>query len=198
MKDICISAPAGSGNTFCQSLLFNNTKANYFSLDHEAKSIKANKHNIYLLRNPYDCVASATERHYVLNDKYFDQMDRHQITDLESINHFIEIYTEKYKDFLFYTRYDESIFKATFEYLTNNSESLISRVVDFFDIERTDKFNDQEVIESIKDSGMTNRVPREKSEDRKLIDKMTLDNEELAIVYKFYLDYKQILQSTEI
>jgi hypothetical protein len=202
MQDIKFISPPGSGNTFAIFLLNQTLKCQIDGVSHKWKDLDKDGNRIFLLRNPYDCIASATERH--LDTVNHDSMGDRKISikNIDDVVNEINLYTHKYYEFLKRARNKKILFSSTFEFLSLNPIGFVKKVSNFFDIE-IDHSNlnsnlSAEVFEGIKKSKLANRSPRDKTESRNKIDELVRNNVDINLFYKEYIQYRDILQSTEI
>ena len=197
---LAINAPPGSGNVFCQHLFKKNLNAQIKWLNHESLGFdnRENAHNIFLLRNPYDVIASGIEIRFLdtVNEeqsRFFDDVD-FRIQD-KIIRHLSE-----YNRFMnLAKRYDNEITTISFEFLTKTPDKCLEYVSKKFDIPfNEERWSDERIKEDIKNSEhVPTRVPREKSEFRKKIDLAVKENGLLQYTYEQYVLFRDQVQLTE-
>jgi len=86
---------------------------------------------------------------------------------------------------------------VTFEFLTNQPEEFLISIAKRFDLkflqERQPAY---EILRRMK-SQSESRAPRGKTAERKEIDRIVRNNENMPLLYEKYLKLKEIIQSTE-
>jgi hypothetical protein len=200
-KTISINSPAGSGNVFCQYLFERNldTKIKWSHHNVLAFEQREGTHNIFLLRDPYDAVASGVEITILdtFNEKnqsvFFDDLD-FKIKDKTIIQ-----LAEYHRFMNIAERYDNVITTITFDFLTSTPDKCLEYVSKKFDIPfRKQGLSAERIkgeIKSIED--ISTRVPREKSDLRKKIDLAVRDHIPLEYAYKQYILFRDNIQLTE-
>jgi len=196
-----ISSPAGSGNTFLRVLLetlfYNEVKD---TVSHTADKMENDLKKIYILRNPYDNIASAVERHLISsNDKFiedkFDIIDKNKL-DIKIVNH-----TKEYNNFINNFKNHENLIAITFEFLTQDTINCAKYIAKKFNLEINKNYLssklDKKILYRLSNSDSANRAPRPKHVDRIAIDNMLKNDYDISELYNLYLKEKQILQSTE-
>ena len=202
MTNIEFVSPAGSGNTFAMYLLNKTLNCQIESLSHESRDLNKNGNQVFLLRNPYDCISSAIERHLdtVNTDSLEDEIIN--INNIDDLVNEMNLYTNEYYSFLKKAKNKKILFSSTFEFLTLNPIGFVKKASKFFDIEIDHSHLNSnlslEIFDGIKKSKLANRAPRDKTESRNKIDDLVRNNVDINLFYKEYIEYRDILQSTEI
>jgi hypothetical protein len=203
MTTIKITAPAGSGNTFATHLFQKALKCDVdVNSPHDPEELEKAGNKVFILRNPYDCIASAAERHLdTVNDKYMSEVTC-SIDDTDSLDKYIEIYCNKYHWFLQKYKDAEDLLLCSFEFVTLNPVGFAEKVANHFNIEldrsKLDDTVEDVIFDELKKANLPNRAPREKNESRKIIEHMIQHNAQVADLHKQYIEIIKILQSTEI
>lgn len=186
-KDVVISSPAGSGMTYSLRLIrtiFSNINkyVRVYAGGHDRKDIEVPTPQIVLLRNPYDSIASGAERWLdTSNHKPFKGQKLYNISDVDGVKDQISCEANRYFEFLDGAEKFDYIKFVTFETLTQNPSLFIEIVKKYFDIDdsitKLDVTHDkiQSVFTDLVKNGEGNRIPRDKSESRDLIDKWVSD-----------------------
>jgi hypothetical protein len=178
MDVIKISCPAGSGMNFAQQLLQKSLynaehENNIWTGGHERIDILEEVPTLVILRNPYDAVASATERHLrsANHDSFKNDLNLIEDSDMHTMVGLIA--TEKYRYLEFFRDIEDlpHVKILTFETLTQKPEIFVEKVVKHFEIKsKIIKRSSEEIIKAVIDSGNENRVPRKISPGRHKID----------------------------
>lgn len=178
MTTILLSSPCGSGQTFAIELLKSNFDILCMSSGHEKKDLLNDALQVVILRNPYDAIASGAERYMnTSNHKGLLEEEKLNISDIEGIKYQIsrgeeERYFEFFKDIENF----KNIKIFSFELITENSKKFIDEVGKFF--KHTPLHNEKEennIFKKLAESGYANRIPREKSDSRIVIDNLILE-----------------------
>jgi hypothetical protein len=195
-KTITVVSSAGSGNVFCQHLISNNLEANIRWVSHNLEKVDKNGINIVFIRNPYDNIASALE---ITLFEISEEQKEFFINSPARINRRIADTLEEYKKYINYSRHFDYITPITFELLTEDPDKFLKYISEKFEIPyKETRLSAEEVKTKINKMGApNNRIPREKSDFRKVIDEYVSNNQLVANVYKEYVEYKDIVQSTE-
>lgn len=202
MKDIKFVSPAGSGNTFAIYLLNKTLNCEIGRISHESRDLNEDENLAFLLRNPYDCISSAIERGLdtVNTDSLEDQIIN--IDNIDDLVNEMNLYTNEYYNFLKKAKNKKILFSSTFEFLTLNPIGFVKKASKFFDIEidhsHLNSTLSLEIFDGIRKSKLANRAPRDKTESRNKIDDLVRNNVKIDLFYKEYIEYRDILQSTEI
>jgi hypothetical protein len=199
MDNIKIACPAGSGMNFAICLLKPsfNYEVEFLAAGHERSDIIEEVPTLVILRDPYDAIASGTERflrssgHAYFKDSPFLMQD-------ENIAEIVSIITREESTYLnFFTNIKNlgHVKVLTFDTLTKNPDLFVKMVAKYFNIKSSIKQVDtKEVLKSVVDSGNANRVPREASPSRKTIDRymraLYLPNEFKSLKVYFALKEK--------
>lgn len=174
-----IAAPAGSGSNFALSLLNSATERYRFSsIGHERKDFQDKESVIVILRNPYDTVASGAER-WIKSSKhefFLESEDLVEETDLAGIKERIFWEELRYYDFFKNIEKLNNVKILSFELLTENPDSFIEQVTEFFGIRNNfDRLPDSEIFDLIAEDGRANRVPRAELPGRTIINELIVD-----------------------
>lgn len=197
---VIINSPEGSGNTFAKVALY--SVACSAPLKHNYQLLNAGDNNIFILRNPYDCILSAMELPF-LNDKSKERkVDlNHPLTDQEVNTHITQYlnYLDNYNN--------EKVYAVTFEFLTKNPKKFVKNVALKFDIKidlyKVNFITEESVIKTLIDKN-SNRAPVRDDNPRKKIDLRNqikedlFKNKKMEDLFPIYLEHKNKLQSTEI
>ena len=192
-KEIIINSPPGSGNMFCQSLMKENLHFELKWVNHDPEKFDEHLINLFILRNPYDAVASSIELLYhdlaIKNKKYFLDNYKFRIgnTIIEQLN--------IYNTFLNYAKKFNYIHTADFDIITTQPELFLDTISKKFDIPfKKNMVNHEDVkLEMLKDKFLATRLPREKSDLRKIIDKEVRRYYLVKDTHEMYLEYKKEL-----
>jgi hypothetical protein len=199
MNKIKVTSPAGSGNSFLRTLIQDNINCECEMSEHRFEGYST-ENQVFILRNPKDTIASATERHLVgSKDKFVP--NEIEANDTNSLNEIIEQLMRKYRTFLLNIEDRSNIMPITFEFLTTQTEKCISEIAKRFSFmmnEKSDSEMSKNAILSLIGADMGNRVPRgPKSDGRQIIDSLVDANPMLEELNQLYLDIFSKLQSTE-
>jgi hypothetical protein len=189
LKKITINSPAGSGNVFCQFLIGGNMFANLSFAGHDVRAFDYHGINLYILRSPYDTIASGVE----IN---FEALDwRGQEFFLENFDYMIKdsIISQQwdYDRFLHYAQSFDHVTTVDFELLTKSPQDFLDLISKKFDIPFKEKrLATEDTINSLKkDRILRNRLPRDPSEIRKKINLAVNSHEPLKYSYQAYSEY---------
>jgi hypothetical protein len=200
MKILKINSPAGSGNTFATQLIQKTLDCNLIHTDHNPEELDTEDNQIHILRNPYDCIASALERHLGLSEDKFLVADHISIDDTDKLKEYLDVYCAKYYWFMEKMFKSKNILNFTFEFLTENPLKFIDVVSNTFSIDKKE-FETNEIsktiFEELAKSKLANRTPREKSQERIQIDEFVKKSIDVELLYENYYMNRNILQSTE-
>jgi hypothetical protein len=195
MKPIVLTSPAGAGSNYAIVLLNWCFRTISRHNGHERRGIEVDIDQITILRNPFDCIASGAERW--LKDsshrsfKYRD--DLIEIDDLEKIRQSITWEEKRYIEFFKNIDLLPNVKIFSFELLTNNQQKFLEEIKIFFDREEEIRISeDEKIFERNILDGNFNRIPREPSEGRKIINKFMSEmyNKETWEAWKIYSDLK--------
>lgn len=207
-KTIILSSPAGSGNVFCQYLIKSNLRVNFEWKNHDPNAFRdeADTINLFILRDPYDAIASGTE--LIINEATGNHLADFIADPEAKIKIVIGHMTNSYQEFLNIIENSSNINIVSFEYLTTSPIVFLNKLSSEFDIKFKKYRGTEETIrkyggdpESIKASiaknaDIHNRVPREKSDLRKTIDSLVNNDLGVAEIHKNYLKQKVDIQLT--
>jgi hypothetical protein len=196
-KKILVNSTPGSGNTFCRRLMARNLNATIVWKSHKVEAFREWPDAVFILRDPYDAIASAIQINiHDLSDKELEYFNNHKIYRIkENLIRNIRDY-----EFMLLALEEFPLVKAvTFEFLTTQPEEFLSSMCRHFNVEFSKKrLSEKDLIREMSDHEKENsRVPREKTEERKLIDKMVREYDAMPLLYAKYLKLKEIIQSTE-
>jgi hypothetical protein len=196
---ITINSPEGSGNIFAKTALANiNSSVNVI---HNYKLLNSGGNNIFILRNPYDCILSSIELPFIRN-RYLPQQFN---IDDDKTNQEINMQIEKYLNYLNNYK-NKKVYAVTFEFLTNNPKQFVENVTLKFD-KKIDKDNldlisEEYVIKALIEKN-PHRAPfrddnsRQKTSIREIIKESLNQDKRMQDLYPIYLQHKNILQSTK-
>ena len=188
-KTITINSPAGSGNVFCQALIDGNMFANLRFAGHNVRAFDYHGINLYMLRNPYDTVASGIE----INFEALNWKDRKLF--IENFDYMIKdsIITQQwdYDRFLHYAQSFDYVTTVDFELLTKSPQDFLNLISKKFDIPFKEKrLTTEDTLNSLrKDRILKQRLPREASDIRKRINLAVNTHEPLKYSYQAYSEY---------
>ena len=197
---IIINSPEGSGNSFAKAVLYNAGQS--APIKHNYQLLNSGVDNIFILRNPYDCILSAMELPF-LNDKskLKNFNIENPLTDQELNRHI-----KQYLDYL--DNYNnEKVYAATFEFLTNSPKKFVKNVALKFDIKidknKLNLLTEESVIKTLIEKNANrapfrNDNPRKKINLRNQIKGRLFEDKRMEDLFPIYLEHKNILQSTEI
>jgi hypothetical protein len=195
-KTVTVVSSAGSGNVFCQKLLQGNLKVNIRWVRHNIDEADKNGINIIFIRNPYDNIASNLELQFAT---YGQQEQQDFLRDPIVINNKIEAIVKSYENYIEHSKKFDYITPITFDLLTKKPDKFLEYMSKKFDIPyletRLSAENAKKSISTLE--GLQNRIPRDKSDMRKLIDSHVSSNAMVLEAYKKYVEYINIIQSTE-
>jgi hypothetical protein len=199
-KIIYITSPAGSGNTYLQSFINENAYVNVNIKSHNADDILENEYHICILRDPMSCISSAVERHDKLNKyKHLPDEQKIDLSDLYLVKKLIDEYSYQHLIFLNKIKNKKNVFFVTFENVINNTEQVFKKIISQLNLEINkdlpNSMNSDFIFEGMKISGLDARSPKEKSDNRKLIQELVKKNYLFIEIEKKYIE---VLQSTEI
>ena len=200
MKDVLVTSPAGSGSTFAVDLIKSNFKINVDSIGHDLEIFESGAFQICIIRNPYDSVASGTERWVdTAGHKPFEGNPHVvSISDIDGVKDCMHWEQKRYIDLLKNIESFENVKFVSFELLTNNTSAFLEEVRSFFEIENTLVGSSAEQsIKNIADSENANRAPRDLSKERSVINGLLeeLYPKETWEAWKIYCDLKAKLNA---
>lgn len=177
-----------------------NLNCNVLPVNHNTNKLDDKDTNkIFLLRNPYDSIASAVE----LEISDLEKQKMYAVNLSQQINQIKELtlwYIDSYKIFIEKSKANKDVLAFTFEFLTQHTEKFINKVINTFDLKSKNFiFNEYDYLGDVKKQSLPgrDRSPREKSENRILIDNVIKDMEEMKPLYEMYLGYKKEIEETE-
>jgi len=190
-KEITINSPAGSGNMFCQFLMEENFHMRLRWVNHNPDLFDKNGINIFILRNPYDCVASGVEVGFYDMNK--DQK-KYAEKDIDFfINESIAAQVDTYNLFLKSAQGKEYITPVGFRLLTEQPDIFLDKVSKKFDLPFKDNRVSAEDVKvkmkSVPNIGI--RLPRESTSFRAQINKAIKEYPPIKICYNKYVEYKK-------
>jgi hypothetical protein len=198
-----IASPAGSGLNFAQDLLrlaFKEYNVNFTAVGHERKNMEETEEKqIALLRNPYDTVASGAERWLRVSGHkdhagYFRLLEE---SDIEGIRESIKREAERYYDFFNKIEDLDRVKIVSFETLTKNHDLFVDIFKEYYDLGymKTKKVTDEEVFDKVRERKKFNRIPREQSSGRTIINQLVLEMypKDQWECWKIYLEIKSRL-----
>jgi hypothetical protein len=195
MKSVFITSPAGSGTNFALGLINSTYAIECSSRGHMRKEVEGGGDQISVLRNPYDCIASGAER-WLVNSGHLDFVDSKYLTTIDNVGAVkerIRWEERRYRDFFDNIESLDYVKVVSFELLTENPDKFLDICKDFFNIERP-RLNPskEEILKESSSNGRENRIPREMSMDRKIINDLVLAMypKETWKCWKIYSDLK--------
>jgi hypothetical protein len=193
LRTIC---PPGSGNTFLRQVIEKNIYCDLLHTDHKYTGDNS-INQIFILRNPYDCIASGIERLTMgSKDKYAG--DQFNVYDLNLFNFHLKDQIQNYKNFILNVQDKEKIFCITFEFLTQNTYACTIKIANYFNFKNIDnKSMSNDAKSDLINSGLKSRLPRKKSNTRIYIDNILNHDEDLKELFALYSIMFNRLQSTE-
>jgi hypothetical protein len=190
-KTVLVNSPAGSGNVFCMYLLRNYLKVDTIGVNHDPYGFKENYLNLFLLRNPYDSIASGIEV-YMLDKNITKELEIIKLLS-GNIQDYLTFIEESKKDY---------ISAYTFEFLTKDTGNFLKSVADRMQLQYKDtytgKVDSKQLLDTMNVFTPQSRIPREKSKLRYKIDDLVSGSDDVKEAYSKYVEYRDILQSTEI
>ena len=96
-KQVIVNSPAGSGNIFCMYMLRKYLEVDTVGKNHNPYAFEKSKLNLFLLRNPYDCIASGIEI-FMLDQNLDGQTDILKLID-GNFNHYVSFMAESKRDY---------------------------------------------------------------------------------------------------
>jgi hypothetical protein len=185
-KDILVNSPRGAGNVFCQHLMDLGLRINIKWGWHDTDKFEAGIPNIFILRNPYDSIAHALQTRAGEVKETFDANPE------KFINEYIPTMVEDYLRFIDKANSSDFIKTVTFEFVTQHSDEFLHAIGKEFDIDvRPNRFTADQVIELMNSNHMvSDKTPREKSDDRKIIDTALKGSDLLKKAFDKYVEHK--------
>jgi hypothetical protein len=195
MRYVFITSPAGSGTNFALALIHETYDITCVSRGHMRKELEDGVHQISVLRNPYDCIASGAER-WIVGSGHLDFIDSEDLTTIDKIDEVkerIRWEEKRYREFFKDIESLDYVKLVSFELLTQNPDKFLDTVKEFFNIDKVRKSpSDEEILQEASSKGRGNRIPRVESEDRKIINDLMQEmyNKEDWECLKIYSDLK--------
>jgi len=196
---ILINSPEGSGNSFAKAALHNIGCS--ASVKHNYQLLNSGEDNIFILRNPYDCILSAMELPF-LNDKSREgKVDLSHPQTSEEIDRHIKQYLNYLDNYN-----NEKVYALTFEFLTNTPKNFVKNVVSKFDVKfdknNFDFISKESVMKTLikknpNRAPFRNDNPRKKINLRSEIKEYLNEDKRMKDLLAIYIEHKNILQSTE-
>ena len=196
LKTITIVSSAGSGNVFAQHLIRSNLMVNIRWVHHDLNQADKNGINLVFIRNPYENVASGLE----VTLSYMSKEEKDLfVSRPRAIRNRVENTLESYQRYINHSKKFDYITPVTFDLLTKNPDRFVRYISKKFDIPYAAKHFSSDSVKGHIDSlhAEANRLPREKSDFRKAIDKAVYKNDKIAEEYQQYIKYRDVLQLTE-
>jgi hypothetical protein len=192
---IIISSPAGSGMNFALNLLRVAYDTLAIGKSHERKDIEEAVPQVVILRDPYDTISSGAERWIKSSNHgtFLNSEDLLEESDIDGIKTAIGWEEKRYFDFFKGIEELKHIKVISFDLLINDSKKFIVESGKHFGLVFDNKVVlDSDALAAVKLEGNSNRVPRETSDARQiindLIDKMY--SKEDWRCWKIYSDLK--------
>ncbi len=199
LKTVLVNSQAGSGNVFCQYLIKANLECNIKWVNHDPHGFKEEENtvNLFILRDPYACIASSIE--ILIHDKEDEYVKMFLDNLKEELDKEILDQIKSYKIFLDSAFSLDYLKRITFEFLTETPEKFIDNLSKEFLIPvKPYRINGEQIKKTILlNNHVKTRAPREKSEFRKKVDSAVRESLEMKDLYQEYLVAKAIIQSTE-
>jgi hypothetical protein len=198
MRYVFITSPAGSGTNFALALIHTTYDITCISRGHERKDIEDGVHQISVLRNPYDCIASGAER-WLVGSGHLNFIGNKNLTTIDKIHEVKERIgweEKRYREFFKDIESLDHVKLVSFELLTKNPGKFLEITKDFFNIKKVRKNpSEEEILKAASSEGRGNRIPRAGSEDRKIINDLMLEMypKETWECWKIYSDLKSKL-----
>lgn len=201
MNKIFVTAPAGSGMTFCTKLLNMTITECGGSKGHERFGIEEKVNQIAILRNPYDAIASGAERFLnTSNHKTFIE-DGTELIDINNVDQLIlniRGEEDRYKKFFQNFNDMDHVLLVSFEFLTQEPIEFIKKVSARFNVIYNDNLKNiksENIFAAMADEERSNRIPREKNNSRKIIEDLVYEmyNKETWETWKIYSELKNML-----
>jgi hypothetical protein len=193
LKTITINSPAGSGNIFCQAIIAENLFCNLRWVNHTIELFDNNGINLFILRNPYDVVASGVELNF--NALTIDEQKQFLKNFDYRIKDSIIAQKKQYDRFLNYSRYFDHVTPVDFELLTKSPEEFLNIISKKFDIPIKENIcTSKDLLPQFSNNPeFKNRLPREMSELRKKINLAVNSYTSLKNSYEDYSEYRDII-----
>lgn len=193
MKDIWVNSPPRSGNVYAALLL--STAFNYdIIVKHDLEFASTQNEQIYVVRNPYDCIASSIQRHLTSEvDSFTENETKFDITDIEKINEFIDAYCGFYDKFLTAAANNPNfVLSVDARFIMKDPLKFIDMIAERYGYSITYPHEDAvDLLTNVKNNlskqGKDNHLTRVKTEDRKIIDQYVNNSERVHKLHDRYL-----------
>lgn len=175
MKNVLITSPAGSGSTFAVDLIQSNFGVIVNSIGHDLEIFESGDPQLCIIRNPYDAVASGTERWIdTAGHKPFEGNPHVvSISDIDGVKDCMHWEQKRYIDLLKNIESFENVKFVSFELLTENTSAFLKEVRSFFEIASPlTPSSAEKSIKNVADSENANRAPRNLSNERSVINNL--------------------------
>jgi uncharacterized membrane protein YheB (UPF0754 family) len=176
MNPLIVISPAGSGMNFAMEALNLAYKGKSMGGGHIKSDIREDVKQVAILRNPYDAVASGSER-WINTSGHKDFADKEDrlidISDTKSIIMTLDSHSREYINFFKDIELMDNVKLFSFEFITNNHIQFIEEVGKFFGMnpDRSD-ITVKDIFDNIDLHENRNRRPRETTEARKVINNL--------------------------
>lgn len=178
MRYIFITSPAGSGTNFALALIQKTYDILCESRGHMRKELEDGVHQISVLRNPYDCIASGAER-WIAGSGHVNFENSEDLTTIDKIDEVkerIRWEEKRYREFFKDIESLDYIKLVSFELLIENPDKFLQVCKEFFNIKRPLLSpTKEEILKAASSEGRGNRIPRKGSGDRKIINDLILE-----------------------
>ena len=200
-QNIIINSPQGSGNTYAKFLLKKLSACKQPYVSHEPNRLTSGEKQVVFIRNPYDSIASATERH-LDSVPYRFINEKISIDDKESLKKIISDYIIIYKLFINGIDDNKNLLIILFEDLASCPIDVAKKINTFFNFEFIDQEENFDINSYIYSEMLRAhqeaRSPRKRTESRETIEALIKTFPDIKNVYNQYLRVKEKLQLTEI
>lgn len=201
IKKIVINGPTGCGNVFLQHLINSNMVAQVIWKNHDILGFDSEEINLFPLRDPYQSIPSGIEVR-LGNLPPWEQSDFDADFQFSMKEKLIR-HMATYLQFLNRVDYYDYITPVAFDFFTQEPEKFLMYLHKNFDIPFKDekrRISGEDLKKRIAESGNTeinNRVPREKTLDRKKIDMIVHNYEPIGYLHKEYSKRRESLRLGE-
>lgn len=201
LQNIIINSPQGSGNIFASFLLKKLSTCKQSYVYHEPDRLTSGEKQVVFIRNPYDSIASATERH-LDSVPYRFINEKISIDDKKSLKEFISDYIIIYKMFINRIDNNKNLLIILFEDLSSDPIDVAKKINTFFNFEFIDQEKNFDINSYIYNemliANQQARSPRKRTESRETIEALIKTFPDIKNVYNQYLKVKEKLQLTKI
>ena len=165
-------------------------------VNHDLEKADKNGINLVCIRNPYDNIASNLELQFAT---YNQQEQQDFLREPLVIKNKIHAITESYEKYMDHAKKHDYITPIPFEFLTKTPDKFLDYVSKKFNIPYSEtRLSAEDAKEAVSRlHGLQNRVPRDKTDMRKLIDFHISINSKVLEAYAKYVEYINTIQSTE-